>query len=210
MVLAGLHIGQDAVSDGGRIGAQTTSADAQRLLQVFERLQPQRLVVLGPVFRERADQPTGAAESDLVAWFRKSFSGQLDVVRSDVEKGTPSPQQQAGTQARPQWRAGIQPSQWTNALQIGPFYFSEWRQHSAPDTTGGASFVIAAQRGDQRAAASETTDHPHFCVLEDALLLAPFSDAALQAHGAECRGQRAAIVNGTVAWGRRASIPGMR
>jgi hypothetical protein len=201
MVLAGLHTGQDAVPEDGRIGDRTTSDDAQRLLQLFERLQPQRLVVLGPVFRERADHPTGAAESELVAWFRKGFSGQLDVVRSDVDNGTPSPKQQEGTQVRPQWTTGIEPSQWTNALQIGPFYFREWRQHGAPDTTGGASFVIAAQLGEERTAASDTTDHPHFCVLEDALLLAPFSDAALHANGAECRGQRAAIVNGNVAWG---------
>ena len=204
MVLAGLHIGvnagQDAVQDDGGVGARTAPADVQRLLQLVKRLQPQRLVALGPSLRGREQDPTGTGASELVAWFRKAFSGQLDVVRSDLEHDTSSLQQHAGRRHQPWWTTDVHPSQWTNELRIGPFYFRERCQHAEPATTQGTPFVIAAQRGEGRPGASHTTDHPQFCLLEDCLLLPPFSDAAPHAHGAVCRGQRAPIANGNVAW----------
>jgi hypothetical protein len=199
MVLAGLQIGQ-AVPDEHQVGARTKSVDAQRFLRLIERFQPQRIVVLGPVFRGREHQATGAFKSVLVDWARRTFSGQLDVVRSDVEKSTSSLRRHGPTPRLPQKTTDLHPSRWTNKLQIGPFSFREWCEHGGPDTTAGASFVIAAQRGEGRQAASHTTDHPHFCLLEDCLLLAPFSDKASHAHKAECRGQRAAIIDGKVAW----------
>jgi hypothetical protein len=199
MVFAGLRVDQ-ALSDDQKAGAQTMSADTQRFVRLIERLQPQRLVALGPAFCTQERPATGAVESEVVDWVRRTFSGRLDVVRSDMEKGASSIQRLGEPPHRLQKTPGEQFPRWTDGVKIGPFFFREWCGHAEPDTTEGASCIIAAQREEGRQTASRTTDPPHFCLLEDCLLLAPFSDATPHAHRAECHGHRAAIVDGKVAW----------